>query len=149
MAESLWSGLAIAAAVALLALAGYLIARRLARGPRELGTEAERARFTTLHLATRAAEHLRAGLEEGDTVRAALDLGVYLAWRAGRLSDHDVTIGKAIAKVRAGGDLPHATHVSEAHLLDLEREAFLRLTGEPKTLARIAHTLKTGKPLRN
>jgi 3-hydroxyacyl-CoA dehydrogenase len=85
----------------------------------------------------------------GDTVRAALDLGVYLAWRAGRLSDHDVTIGKAIAKVLAGGDLPHATHVSEAHLLDLEREAFLRLTGEPKTLARIAHTLKTGKPLRN
>lgn len=85
----------------------------------------------------------------GDTVRATLELGVYLAWRAGRLSDHDVTIGKAIAKVLTGGDLPHATWVSEAHLLDLEREAFLKLAGEPKTQARIAHTLKTGKPLRN
>lgn len=85
----------------------------------------------------------------GDTVRATLELGVHLAWRAGRLSDHDVTIGKAIARVLAGGDLPHATWVSEAHLLDLEREAFLKLSGEPKTQARIAHTLKTGKPLRN
>jgi len=78
MAESLLSGLAIAAAVALLAVAGYLIARRLARGPRELGTDAERARFTTLHLATRAAEHLREGLEKGDTVRAARDLRAML-----------------------------------------------------------------------
>ena len=85
----------------------------------------------------------------GDTVRATLELGVHLAWRAGRLSDHDVTIGRAIAKVLAGGDLPHATRVSEAHLLDLEREAFLRLCGEPKTQARIAHTLQTGKTLRN
>jgi 3-hydroxyacyl-CoA dehydrogenase len=85
----------------------------------------------------------------GDTVRAALELGVHLAWRAGRLSDHDVTIGRAIARVLAGGDLPHATHVPEGHLLDLEREAFLKLCGEPKTQARIAHTLKTGKTLRN
>ncbi len=85
----------------------------------------------------------------GDTVRAALELGVHLGWRAGRLSDHDVTIGRAIARVLAGGDLPHATHVAESHLLDLEREAFLKLCGEPKTQARIAHTLKTGKTLRN
>src|SRR5690606_17849098 len=53
----------------------------------------------------------------GDTVRATLELGVHLAWRAGRLSEHDVTIGRAIARVLAGGDLPHATTVSEAHLL--------------------------------
>jgi 3-hydroxyacyl-CoA dehydrogenase len=85
----------------------------------------------------------------GDTVRSALELGVHLAWRAGRLSDHDVTIGRALARILAGGDLPHATEVSEAYLLDLEREAFLRLCGEPKTQARIAHTLKTGKTLRN
>jgi 3-hydroxyacyl-CoA dehydrogenase len=85
----------------------------------------------------------------GDTVRAALELGVHLAWRAGRLTDHDVTIGKALAWILAGGTLPHATEVPESYLLDLEREAFLRLCGEPKTQARIAHTLKTGKTLRN
>ncbi|TPX02746.1 sensor histidine kinase, partial [Schumannella luteola] len=78
MAESLMSGLAIVAAVALLAVAGFLVARRFARGQGELGTEAERARFTTLHLATRAAEHLRAGLEAGDTTRAARDLRAML-----------------------------------------------------------------------
>jgi 3-hydroxyacyl-CoA dehydrogenase len=49
----------------------------------------------------------------------------------------------------AGGLLPHATTVPEQRLLDLEREAFLSLLGEPKTQARIQHTLKTGKPLRN
>ena len=85
----------------------------------------------------------------GDSLGAALKLGVHLAWRAGRATDHDRTIGLALAQVFAGGALPHATTVSEQHLLDLEREAFLRLLGEPKTLARIQHTLKTGKPLRN
>ncbi len=85
----------------------------------------------------------------GESLGAALKLGVHLAWRAGRATDHDRTIGMALAHVFAGGDLPHATTVSEQHLLDLEREAFLRLLGEPKTLARIQHTLETGKPLRN
>jgi 3-hydroxyacyl-CoA dehydrogenase len=85
----------------------------------------------------------------GESLGAALKLGVHLAWRAGRASDHDLTIGRALAHVFAGGAVPHATTVSEQHLLDLEREAFLRLLGEPKTLARIQHTLKTGKPLRN
>jgi 3-hydroxyacyl-CoA dehydrogenase len=85
----------------------------------------------------------------GASLRAALELGVHLAWRAGRATDHDVTVGKALARVFAGGEVPHATTVSEQHLLDLEREAFLRLLGEPKTLARMQHTLTTGKPLRN
>lgn len=85
----------------------------------------------------------------GESLAAALKLGVHLAWRAGRATEHDVTIGKALAQVFAGGDVPHATTVSEQHLLDLERDAFLKLLGEPKTLARIQHTLKTGKPLRN
>jgi 3-hydroxyacyl-CoA dehydrogenase len=48
-----------------------------------------------------------------------------------------------------GGDLPHRATVSEAYLRDLEREAFLSLCGEPKTLERISYTLKTGKTLRN
>ena len=85
----------------------------------------------------------------GNSLGAALKLGVHMAWRAGRATDHDRTIGLALAHVFAGGDLPHATTVSEQYLLDLEREAFLRLLGEAKTLARIQHTLKTGKPLRN
>jgi 3-hydroxyacyl-CoA dehydrogenase len=80
---------------------------------------------------------------------AALSLGVHLAWRAGRLSDHDALIGRKLAKVLSGGDLPHAATVSEQYLLDLEREAFLSLCGEQKTQARIAYTLKSGKPLRN
>jgi 3-hydroxyacyl-CoA dehydrogenase len=85
----------------------------------------------------------------GDGVLAALKLGVHLAWRAGRLSDHDAVVGRALANVLAGGPLPNATTVSEQYLLDLEREAFLGLCGERKTLERIQHTLKTGKPLRN
>jgi 3-hydroxyacyl-CoA dehydrogenase len=85
----------------------------------------------------------------GETVLAALKLGVHLAWRAGRISDHDALIGRALATVLAGGSLPHQTTVSEQYLLDLEREAFLKLCGERKTLERIQHTLKTGKPLRN
>jgi 3-hydroxyacyl-CoA dehydrogenase len=85
----------------------------------------------------------------GASVTAALKLGVHLAWRAGRASDHDALIGRKLAHIFGGGDLPHAATVSEQHLLDLEREAFLSLLGERKTLERIQHTLKTGKPLRN
>jgi 3-hydroxyacyl-CoA dehydrogenase len=85
----------------------------------------------------------------GETVLAALKLGVHLAWRAGRITDHDAVVGRALANVIAGGALPHQTTVGEQYLLDLEREAFLKLTGERKTLERIQHTLKTGKPLRN
>ncbi len=85
----------------------------------------------------------------GEGIFAALKLGVHLAWRAGRISDHDAVIGRKLAWVLAGGNLQHAAALSEQQLLDLEREAFLSLCGEPKTLERIAHTLKTGKPLRN
>ena len=85
----------------------------------------------------------------GASIGAALKLGVHLAWRAGRASDHDALIGRKLAHIFAGGDLPHATTVTEQQLLDLEREAFLSLLGERKTLERIQHTLKTGKPLRN
>jgi 3-hydroxyacyl-CoA dehydrogenase len=85
----------------------------------------------------------------GADVFATLSLGVHLAWRAGRISDHDALIGRKIARVLAGGDLTSAGIVTEQRLLDLEREGFLSLCGEPKTLERIAHTLKTGKTLRN
>jgi 3-hydroxyacyl-CoA dehydrogenase len=85
----------------------------------------------------------------GETVLAAIKLGVHLAWRAGRISDHDATVGRALANVLSGGALPHQTTVNEEYILDLEREAFLTLCGERKTLERIQHTLKTGKTLRN
>jgi len=85
----------------------------------------------------------------GESTLAVLRLGVHLAHRAGRISDHDRLVGNKLAWILAGGSLPHATEVSEQDLLDLEREAFLGLCGERKTLERVAHTLKTGKTLRN
>jgi 3-hydroxyacyl-CoA dehydrogenase len=85
----------------------------------------------------------------GDAVLAPLKLGIHLAWRSGRISDHDALIGRKLAAIMAGGNLPHPASVTEQHLLDLEREAFLSLIAERKTQERIAHTLKTGKPLRN
>ena len=65
------------------------------------------------------------------------------------ISDHDVKIAKKIAWVMCGGDLSYAQPVSEQYLLDLEREAFLSLCGERKTLERIQAILQGGKPLRN
>jgi 3-hydroxyacyl-CoA dehydrogenase len=85
----------------------------------------------------------------GDAVLAPLKLGIHLAWRAGRISDHDALIGRKLATIMAGGSLPHPSTVSEQQLLDLEREAFLSLVAERKTQERIQATLKTGKPLRN
>ena len=64
-------------------------------------------------------------------------------------TDHDVVVAKKLAYVMCGGDLSEQTLVSEQYLLDLEREAFLSLTAEKKTLERIQSILKTGKPLRN
>jgi 3-hydroxyacyl-CoA dehydrogenase len=85
----------------------------------------------------------------GESVQAALKLGVHLALRAGRISDHDARIGRWLARILAGGDRPAAGTATEQQLLDLEREAFLSLCGERKTQERIAYTLKTGKTLRN
>ena len=65
------------------------------------------------------------------------------------ISQHDQKIANKLAYVMAGGDLSEPTMVSEQYLLDIEREAFLSLCTERKTLERIQHMLKTGKPLRN
>ncbi len=64
-------------------------------------------------------------------------------------TEHDATVAKKLAYVMCGGDLSEPQLVSEQYLLDLEREAFLSLTGEKKTLERIQSVLKSGKPLRN
>ncbi|MCB0427924.1 MAG: 3-hydroxyacyl-CoA dehydrogenase/enoyl-CoA hydratase family protein, partial [Mangrovimonas sp.] len=81
-------------------------------------------------------------------------LGMFLvgtdSMEAGKyISEHDKKIANKLAYVMAGGDLSEPTFVSEQYLLDLEREAFLSLCTERKTLERIQHMLKTGKPLRN
>ncbi len=65
------------------------------------------------------------------------------------ISEHDKKIANKLAYVMAGGDLSEASYVSEQYLLDLEREAFLSLTGERKTLERLQHMIQKGKPLRN
>jgi 3-hydroxyacyl-CoA dehydrogenase len=64
-------------------------------------------------------------------------------------SEHDKKIANKLGYIMAGGNLSEPTEVSEQYLLDLEREAILSLLTERKTLERIEHTLKTGKPLRN
>ena len=81
-------------------------------------------------------------------------LGMFLVgtdqMEAGKyISEHDKKIANKLAYVMAGGDLSEATLVSEQYLLDLEREAFLSLTGERKSLERIQYMLTKGKPLRN
>jgi 3-hydroxyacyl-CoA dehydrogenase len=85
----------------------------------------------------------------GRTALGALYSGVEGFGISGYASEHDMLIGRKLAYVMAGGDLTQATKVTEQYLLNLEREAFLSLLGERKTLERIQHILKTGKPLRN
>ncbi len=75
--------------------------------------------------------------------------GVYAMQQGNYISTHDQLIADKLAYVMCGGDLSSATEVSEQYLLDLEREAFLSLCGERKTLERIQSILTTGKPLRN
>jgi len=85
----------------------------------------------------------------GRSMLGAMHAGINGMWRANYATDHDVVVAKKLAYVMCGGDLTEPTLVSEQYLLDLEREAFLSLTGEKKTLERIQSVLKTGKPLRN
>jgi 3-hydroxyacyl-CoA dehydrogenase len=85
----------------------------------------------------------------GRSALGALYAGINGMWRANYATDHDVVVAKKLAYVMCGGDLSEPTAVSEQYLLDLEREAFLSLCGEKKTLERIQSVLKGGKPIRN
>ncbi|MEZ5053687.1 MAG: 3-hydroxyacyl-CoA dehydrogenase/enoyl-CoA hydratase family protein [Chitinophagales bacterium] len=85
----------------------------------------------------------------GRTGLGTLTVGVESFVAGGYISAHDAKIAKKIAYVMCGGDLSAPTQVNEQYLLDLEREAFLSLCGEKKTLERIQAMLTTGKPLRN
>jgi 3-hydroxyacyl-CoA dehydrogenase len=85
----------------------------------------------------------------GRSALGAMLAGIHGMQTANYATPHDVTVAKKLAYVMAGGDLSEPTLVTEQYLLDLERQAFLSLCGEKKTLERIQSVLKTGKPLRN
>jgi 3-hydroxyacyl-CoA dehydrogenase len=85
----------------------------------------------------------------GRSALGVMYAGINGMWRANYASEHDVLIAKKLAYVMCGGDLTEPSLVSEQYLLDLERQAFLSLCGEKKTLERIQSVLKTGKTVRN
>lgn len=85
----------------------------------------------------------------GTTGRAAIELFLYGMAEGGFATPHDVVVGKKLAEVMTGGDVPWGTVRTEQDLLDLEREVFLSLCGTEGTQARLQHFLQTGKPLRN
>jgi 3-hydroxyacyl-CoA dehydrogenase len=85
----------------------------------------------------------------GASVQATLKLGIYTMLEGEYISAHDAKVATHVARVLSGGNVTSGTPMSEQYLLDLEREGFLSLCGEAKTLERIGFTLKTGKPLRN
>lgn len=85
----------------------------------------------------------------GQSALGALYSGIHAMKTANYATEHDSLVAKKLAYVMCGGDLSEPTLVSEQYLLDLEREAFLSLCGEKKTLERIQSVLKSGKPVRN
>jgi 3-hydroxyacyl-CoA dehydrogenase len=85
----------------------------------------------------------------GDSAYSMLKIGAWSARKGNYISDYDAIIAEKLAYILAGGRLTGQQTVSEQYLLDLEREAFLSLCGNPKTQERMAYMLKTGKPLRN
>jgi 3-hydroxyacyl-CoA dehydrogenase len=107
----------------------------------------------------RALELVRAGYEPpvprtdipapGESLLAALKMGVHLMRQGDFITDYEVKLGGKIAEVLCGGKVTPGTPVSEQYILDLEREGFKSLCGEKKTQERIQFTLKTGKTLRN
>jgi 3-hydroxyacyl-CoA dehydrogenase len=85
----------------------------------------------------------------GEQFLAGAKLAIHMMVRGGFASEYDAHVGRKLANILAGGPLTAPQLVSEQYVLDLEREAFVSLCGEKKTRERMAHTLKTGKPLRN
>jgi 3-hydroxyacyl-CoA dehydrogenase len=85
----------------------------------------------------------------GRSALGALLAGINGMQKAGYATTHDAVVAKKLAYVMCGGDLSEQSLVSEQYLLDLEREAFLSLCGEKKTLERIQSVLKSGRPIRN
>jgi 3-hydroxyacyl-CoA dehydrogenase len=85
----------------------------------------------------------------GEKGYALLQMGLFYMREGGYISQYDSHVAKKLAYIMSGGNLPDGSEVTEQYILNLEREAFVSLCGEPKTQARIEYMLKTGKPLRN
>jgi len=85
----------------------------------------------------------------GEEFLAVAKLGIHMLVRGEYASEYDAVVARKLAFILAGGSITAPQTVSEQYMLDLEREAFVSLCGERKTQERMAHTLKTGKPLRN
>jgi 3-hydroxyacyl-CoA dehydrogenase len=85
----------------------------------------------------------------GEEFLAAAKLAIHMLLRGEFITEYDAVVGRKLANILAGGPLSAPQTVSEQYVLDLEREAFVSLCGERRTQERVAHTLKTGKPLRN
>jgi 3-hydroxyacyl-CoA dehydrogenase len=85
----------------------------------------------------------------GRTGKALLELLIYLLKEGLYITEHESVMAKKLANVLSGGEVDQNTLVTEQYILDLEREAFLSLCGEPKTQERMKHMLETGRPLRN
>jgi 3-hydroxyacyl-CoA dehydrogenase len=85
----------------------------------------------------------------GSSGIAALTVAIHGMKAGGYLSEYDEHIGRKLAGVLCGGEVPSGTELTEQDFLDLEREAFISLCGEQKTIDRILHMLEKGKPLRN
>jgi 3-hydroxyacyl-CoA dehydrogenase len=110
------------------------------------------AKETVLHLVKEGYRPPRAHQKIkviGEKGLALLQMGLFYMREGGYISEYDEHVGKKLAYIFSGGNLPDGSEVTEQYLLDLEREAFMSLCGEPKTQARMEHMLKTGRPLRN
>ena len=107
-----------------------------------------------LALALARGNHTSPGLVDAIPVMGTAGIGLarsvlFNMREGGYISEHDEKIGVELARILSGGEVPPGTTVSEQNMLDLERESFMRLLGERKTLQRMESLLKTGKPLRN
>jgi 3-hydroxyacyl-CoA dehydrogenase len=109
-------------------------AKRLARGAADAGFEPRSLQTFQL---------------PGRSGASAFEVAIYNMVHGGYATEYEGKLGRKLANIICGGDIARGTKVTEQDLLDLEREAFLSLCGEPNTQARMQHMLQTGKPLRN
>jgi 3-hydroxyacyl-CoA dehydrogenase len=130
---------------------GYLSARDSVTMNRDrLIADAKQAALDLKRLGYRPGNPREDVLVLGQPAFAKMKLGLHLMRRAEYISDYDVVVGTELARVLSGGgEFTSPQRVSESYLLDLERESFVRLCGQKKTLERMQYMLKKGKPLRN
>ena len=85
----------------------------------------------------------------GESAKAELNLGIHLMRKGGHITEYEAEIARKLAHILCGGAVSRPAVAAEQYFLDLEREAFVSLCGQQKTLARMEHLLKKGKVLRN